>query len=111
MEKIPADWPLIVGAIDMRSAPDGTLPNSPAAVEIQLSDVKGQTHALKLSSAAAVTICSFLVNYPEAKRPVAEQRVNRPFRIDQFAPAIDLLIESKSDVDLAKLADALSALA
>ena len=54
MEQIPAHWPLIVRAIKMRSAPDGTLPNSPAAVEIRLSDAKGQIHTLRLSSAAAL---------------------------------------------------------
>ena len=110
MEKISADWPLIVRANNMICAPDGTLTNSPAAVEIQLSDVKGQTHTLRLSSAAAIMISSFLINYPEAKRAFAEQRVNRPFRIDKFAPAIEIMIELGSDVDFAKLAGALSAL-
>lgn len=104
---------------------DGDAPSSPlivakgmstaidraGAVTVQLPDNKGKIHTLRLTSAAAVGLCVMLSNHSDAKQALAELYSSRPFRVDQFAPAIEIKVEPKTDVDRLKLGAALSALA
>jgi elongation factor G len=99
-------WPLIVRAGYMKTLPPGTQ----ATVEVGLHDAMGQMHALALSSAAALTLCVLLSNHMETELALAEIP-NRPFRIDDFAPAVEVEIKPEAHADQREFAATLSALA
>lgn len=80
-------------------------------VTVHLPDNKGKVHALRLTSAAAVGLCVMLSNHSDAKQVLAGLYSSRPFRVDQFAPAVEIKVEPKTDADRSKLGATLSALA
>lgn len=101
-----AEWPLIVRAAQMKALPTG----SPAAIEAGLCDVKGRTYTLRLSSAAAVSLSALLTYHTKTKLALTEAIPERPFRVDRFAPAVNIVVESLPRTVRDRIAAALSAL-
>jgi elongation factor G len=58
-----------------------------------------------------VTLCVFLSNHTETRATPSEAMSHGLFRIDHFAPAIDIEIEAEGDAARSRLVGALSALA
>src|ERR1700722_16498631 len=101
----PRSSPLIIGK-GMATAIDRA-----GTVTVHLPDNTGKVHTLRLTTAAAVGLCVMLSNHSDAKQALAELYSSIPFRVDQFAPAVEIKIEPNTDVDRSKLGAALSALA
>jgi elongation factor G len=109
MDEPSAPWPLIQRVIAVAGNPQDT--SSPAAVTIQLRDTAGHDYTLRLSSAAAVGLCTLLSIHPWMRQTFRELAGTDRFRVDEFVPAFDIYIEPETHADRTKLMAALSALA
>lgn len=108
MDEPSAPWPLIQRVIAVAGNPQDT--SSPAAVTIQLRDAAGHDYTLRLSSAAAVGLCTLLLSHPR-QQTFRDLAGTDRFRVDEFVPAFETYIEPETDTDRTKLMAALSALA
>jgi elongation factor G len=109
MDEPSAPWPPIQRVIAVAGNPQDT--SSPAAVTIQLRDAAGHDYTLRLSSAAAVGLCTLLSTHPRMQQTFRELAGTDRFRVDEFVPAFETFIEPNTDADRSKLMAALSALA
>ena len=109
MDEPSTPWPLIQRVISVAGNPQDT--SSPAAVTIQLRDAAGHDYTLRLSSAAAVGLCTLLSTHPRMRQTFRELAGTDRFRVDEFTPAFEIYIEPETYADRTKLMAALSALA
>jgi elongation factor G len=109
MDELSTPWPLIQRVIAVAGNPQDT--SSPAAVTIQLRDATGHDYTLRLSSAAAVGLCTLLSTHPRMRQTFRELAGTDRFRVDEFTPAFEIYIEPETHADRTKLVAVLSALA
>jgi elongation factor G len=109
MDEPSAPWPLIQRVIAVAGNPQDT--SSPAAVTIQLRDAAGHDYTLRLSSAAAVGLCTLLSTHPRMRQTFRELAGTDRFRIDELVPVFEIYIKPETDTDRTKLVAVLSALA
>jgi elongation factor G len=84
--------------------------NSSRPVIAELCDGSGRTHTLNLSSTAAVQLCVMLSHYAPAKLALMEPIKPARFRVDDFVPIIELVIEAKDAGGRAAVVSAVAAL-
>src|SRR5580693_2659491 len=109
MDEPSTPWPLVQRVVAVAGNPQDT--SSPAAVTIQLRDAAGHDYTLRLSSAAAVGLCTLLSTHPRMQQTFRELAGTDRFRVDEFTPAFEIYIEPETHADRTKLVAALSALA
>lgn len=106
MSETSTEWPLIVRVDSLLS----NSTNSSIPATAQLCDSSGRAYTLKLSSTAAVQLCVMLSHYAPAKLALMEPVHPARFRVDDFVPIIELMIEARDASGRAAIVSALASL-
>jgi elongation factor G len=84
------EWPRMVDVTDCRIYPK----DATNGVAARLVDASGAAHTLKLSPRATVKFCVLMSRHPDAVQALLEERIGGVgFRLDEFAPALEAVVE------------------